>query len=76
MKYLSLFSGIGAFEKALTNLGIEYDLVNYCEIDKYASKCYSEIFNIPEEKNLWDVTKVNEKELPKDIDLVTYGFPC
>lgn len=76
LKVLSLFSGIGAFEKALVNLGIAYDIVNYCEIDKYASKCYSEIFNIPEEKNLWDITKVNEKELPKDVDLVTYGFPC
>ena len=76
LKVLSLFSGIGAFEKALINLGIGYDLVNYCEIDKYASKCYSEIFNIPEEKNLWDVTKVNEKELSKGVDLVTYGFPC
>lgn len=76
MKYLSLFSGIGAFEKALTNLGIEYDLVNYCEIDKYASKCYSALYGVPETKNLWDITKVNEKELPKNIDLVTYGFPC
>lgn len=26
LKILSLFSGIGAFEKALTNIGIEYDL--------------------------------------------------
>lgn len=41
IKYLSLFSGIGAFEKALQNLHIPYDLVGYCEIDKYASKAYS-----------------------------------
>lgn len=27
IKLLSLFSGIGAFEKALENLGIDYDLV-------------------------------------------------
>ena len=38
MKVLSLFSGIGAFEKVLENLNIDFDLVNYCEIDKYASK--------------------------------------
>jgi len=44
MKVLSLFSGIGAFEKALTNMGVKYDLVNYCEIDKYASKSYSAIY--------------------------------
>ena len=28
LRVLSLFSGIGAFEKALTNLGIPYELVN------------------------------------------------
>ena len=33
LRYLSLFSGIGAFEKALTNLGVKYEVVNYCEID-------------------------------------------
>ena len=76
MKVLSLFSGIGAFEKALNNLGIEYELVNYCEIDKYASKSYAAIHNVDESLNLGDITKVNEKELPKDIDLCTYGFPC
>ena len=75
MKLLSLFSGIGAFEKALERLGITYTLVNYCEVDKYASKAYSLIHNVPESLNLWDITKVNENELP-NVDLVTYGFPC
>lgn len=76
IKYLSLFSGIGAFEKALENLGIKYELINYCEIDKYASKAYSLIHSIPESKNLGDITMVDEKLLPIDIDLLTYGFPC
>ena len=78
LKYLSLFSGIGAFESALTNLGVNYEVVNYCEIDKYASKSYSAIHGIPESKNLWDITKVNVFNLPKpnEIDLITYGFPC
>ena len=76
IKLLSLFSGIGAFEKALTNLGVQYELVNYCEIDKYASKSYSAIHGVPESKNLWDITKVDVFNLPKDIDLLTYGFPC
>ena len=76
IKLISLFSGIGAFEKALTNLGVQYEVVNYCEIDKYASKSYSAIHSIPESKNLWDITKVDAFNLPKDIDLLTYGFPC
>lgn len=76
IKLLSLFSGIGAFEKALENLGIDYELVNYCEIDKSASKSYSLIHNVDESKNLKDVTKVDTSTLPNDIDLITYGFPC
>lgn len=76
VKLLSLFSGIGAPEKALTNLGIDYDLVAYSEIDKYASKAYSLIHNIPESKNLGDITKIDTDNLPEDIDLITYGFPC
>ena len=76
IRYLSLFSGIGAFEKALDNLGIPYELLAYCEVDKYASKAYSLLHHVPESMNLGDITKVDEKALPTDIDLLTYGFPC
>lgn len=76
MKILSLFSGIGAFEKALNQLNVKYGLVNYCEIDKYASKAYSLIHNVSENMNLGDITKVDTSKLPKDIDLITYDFPC
>ena len=76
IKLLSLFSGIGAFEKALDNIGEPYELINYCEIDKYASKAYSLIHNVDESKNLRDVCSINPNELPRDIDLITYGFPC
>ncbi len=76
LKYFSMFSGIGAPEKALEKLGIDYELVGYSEIDKYASRSYSAIHSVPESKNLGDITKVDAKELPKDIDLVFYGFPC
>lgn len=37
VKLLSLFSGIGAFEKAARNINLELELLNYCEINKYAS---------------------------------------
>lgn len=76
LKVLSLFSGIGAFEKALDNLEVEYELVGYCEIDKYASRSYAAIHDVSEEMNLWDVTKIETSKLPEDIDLITYGFPC
>ena len=74
---LSLFSGIGAFEKALDRKRIGYNLVNYCEFDKYASKSYSLIHKVPETLNLGDITKVKIDELePYSADLITYGFPC
>lgn len=75
LKVLSLFSGIGAFEKALKNIGVDYELVNYCEIDKYASKSYSVIHNVSEDLNLGDITNIDINNLPK-IDLITHGSPC
>lgn len=75
LKVLSLFSGIGAFEKSLTNLGIDFDLINYCEIEDHASKCYCAIHNEDESKNLIDVTTINTDKL-EDFDLLTHGSPC
>lgn len=75
LKLLSLFSGIGAFEKALTNIGQNYEVVHYCEIDKFASYAYSVLHHVKEELNLGDVSKVDEHAL-RDFDLLTYGFPC
>lgn len=72
----SFFSGIGAFEKALTNLNVPFELVAFCEFDKYATKSYCAIHGVDESKNLGDITKVDETKLPKDIDILTYGFPC
>lgn len=76
LNVLSLFSGIGAFEKALENLKIPYHLVGYCEIDKYASKAYSAIHEVSEDKNLRDVTKIDILDIEDRVDLITYGFPC
>lgn len=36
MKVLSLFSGIGAFEKALDKLAVPYELVGYTQLYKQA----------------------------------------
>lgn len=75
LKLFSLFSGIGAFEKALERLKIEYELVGFSEIDKYAIKSYCAIHNVNENKNYGDITKINENTLP-DFDIMTWGFPC
>lgn len=76
LRLLSLFSGIGAFEMALRNIEIDYELVNFCENDKYAIKAYCAIHDVDESLNLGDITKINIENLPKDIDLITHGSPC
>lgn len=52
-----------------------YELINFCEFDKYATKSYCAIHNVDECKNLGDITKVNEKEI-EDFNMMTWGFPC
>ena len=77
IKVLSLFSGIGAFERALCRIGLDWELVNYCEIDRYASQSYSMINQCSDSLNLHDVRAVTA-ETVRDchVDLITYGFPC
>lgn len=75
LKVMSLFSGIGAFEKALTNLDIPYELINFCEIDKYAIESYSNIHSELKEKNLGDISNVDTSSV-KDFDLLVGGSPC
>ena len=75
LKLFSLFSGIGAFEKALERLKIEYELVGFSEIDKFAIKSYCAIHNVSEDKNFGDITKIDVSELP-EFDILTWGFPC
>lgn len=73
IRVLDLFSGIGAFTKGLA--GIEHEIVNYCETDRYAAKAYSLIHGIDESRNLGDIRNVDEKTLP-EVNMITYGFPC
>lgn len=75
LKVLSLFSGIGAFEKALTNIGVDYELVGFSEIDKYAIKSYCAIHNIDKHLNLGDVTKISENDIA-EFDILVGGSPC
>lgn len=75
MKVVSLFSGIGAYERALENVGVNVELVNYCEILKDKSRAYSILHGVSEEKNLWDITKIDTSKI-EDFDLLVYSPPC
>lgn len=75
MKLRTLFSGIGSPESALKNLGVDYELVDFCEIDKYAVKSYCAIHGVDESKNLGDISKVWGRDLSY-ADMLIWGFPC
>lgn len=71
IKVLELFGGIGACSKALENLGIDYEIVDYVEIDKYAVKSFNAMHGtdfIPQDIKDWD------KQI--DVDLIMHGSPC
>ena len=76
LKVLSLFSGIGAFERAFCRIGLDWELVNYCEIDRWASLSYSMVNQCSESLNLRDVRAVTAETVRDSVDLITYGFPC
>ena len=54
---------------------MSYKLINYCEIDKFASQSYSRIHNVSEELNLGDITTVDTSKI-EDFDMLVGGSPC
>lgn len=72
MKYLSLFSGIGGFEKAIQDIIPEAECVGFSEIDKYAISVYQRHF---QHKNFGDISKIDIENLP-DFELLVGGSPC
>jgi DNA (cytosine-5)-methyltransferase 1 len=75
LKVRTLFSGIGSPEIALRDLKIPFELVDFCEVDKYAVKSYCAVHGVDPSKNLGDITKVWGRDLPY-ADLLVWGFPC
>lgn len=72
MRIIELFAGIGACSKALENLGLDIEIVDAVEIDKYAIASFNAIHGTnfePQDITKWD------KDF-KDIELITHGSPC
>ena len=67
------FSGIGAPEQALKNLGYDFENVFFCEIDKHAARSYQAIH--ASKKYYEDITKRDHAEV-EPLDLYVAGFPC
>ena len=53
----------------------QWELVNFCEFDKYATNSYCAIHNVDERKNLGDITKIDETELD-NFNMICGGSPC
>ena len=71
LRILELFGGIGACSKALERLGIDYEIADYVEIDKYAVKSFNAMHNTnfePQDICEWD------KNI--EVDLIMHGSPC
>ena len=71
LRVLECFAGLGACSKALENLGIEHEIVDAVEIDKFAIAGFNAIHGTnfePQDITTWD----------KDIqcDLIMHGSPC
>ena len=50
-----------------------WELVNFCEFDKYAVKSYCAIHNVDESLNLGDITKIDDNwnfeiKIPKEVE--------
>ena len=72
MRIIELFAGIGACSVALKRLGIDLEIVDAVEIDKYAMASFNAIHNTNFETQ--DITTWNKNF--RDIDLITHGSPC
>ena len=72
LRVLSLFSGIGAPEQALKNMGIDYELVNYSEIDDKVSEAYCLLHGANPEQNLGDIIKVSTDLMERESDRLNY----
>jgi DNA (cytosine-5)-methyltransferase 1 len=73
IKVGSDFSGVGAFNQALMRLGIDYEEVFACDMDKYARQTF--IHNYGEPK--YFPTNVYDREIPKEsLDIYMTSPPC
>jgi DNA (cytosine-5)-methyltransferase 1 len=73
IKVGSDFSGVGAFNQALMRLGVEYQEIFACDMDKYARQTYIHNYGEPE----YYPENVYKREIPKDsLDIYMTSPPC
>lgn len=71
MRILELFAGIGACSKALERLGIDVEIVDAVENDKYAMASFNAIHETD-----FEVQDIKDWDKNIEVDLITHGSPC
>lgn len=67
------FSGVGAFNQALNRLGVKYEEVFACDMDKYARQTFIHNYGEPE----YYPMNVYDREIPKEsLDIYMTSPPC
>lgn len=79
LRVFTAFSGYDSQCLALDRLneryGLDYELVGWSEIDKYAIQAHNAIYPQWADRNFGDISKIDWSQVP-DFDLFTYGSPC
>lgn len=78
MKTLRVFTAFSGYDSqclALNSIGIDYDLIGWSEIDKYAIQAHNALFPQWADRNYGDISKINWRKVP-NFDLFTYSSPC
>jgi len=73
IKVGSDFSGVGAFNQALIRLGVDYEEVFACDMDKYARQTFIHNYGHP----MYYPTNVYERSIPiRPLDIYMTSPPC
>lgn len=75
LKVFTAFSGYDSQCLALNRANIDYELVGWSEIDKFAIKAHNALFPQWTDRNFGDISKIDWNLVP-DFDLFTYSSPC
>lgn len=75
IRVFTAFSGYDSQCMTLDRVGIDYDLVGWSEIDKYAIVAHDAVYPQYSERNFGDISGIDWSHVP-DFDLFTYSSPC
>lgn len=77
---ITLCSGYDSQCMALNRIkeeyGLEYNLIAWSEIDRYACEAHDAVFPQYKGRNLGDMTSIDWTQIKEDIDLLVYSTPC